>query len=829
MGDQTTNFSDQNEEYVNTPQNDLRQIEQIAREYESEPAKGIAHGLQKDAIQNGVGARFPGNEPNSYKNWCFKFKLFKIKGKYALSFEDQGTKGLTGNILTVEEIDEWSSKGKLTPEQNLSRFLTRFDSGGSYGPGSFGRGKLIFQATSKVSAIVCDSLRYDDGKYVAFERKLIGNRLVQTKILYQDERAKQFIHQISDGTLSPLKVPGTRITIVYLKEEIIDAIKNSFKEDEPEIMNDYSLSFIKMIQESWWEILQKFEVKIFVEFNGQIKQVKLPKSLKSITKAKDGEGGWRIYKQNNILVVIQDTTYKIKELKFALSPNILDSDDIRGFWIQRKRMKIGNIKGIMPHHTIAKKICGYVILDPDLENEIEKSEGTTHYSFNFRQRAPNQIRQIVNAHLNRFQEQLGIRTTSETRKAQQDMLDAMKEINEAARELGLLSEFYVGPQSKDIEITIESFGLPNKNSKRVDFENMIGPIIYKIKNNTRKLQQTELFVTVEQRGMGEHKKSVFKKGFDLKSKESKSLECSSFKLNDKDFRNGEAVIIFARINNKNSGEKMCQVSRMLWLGREEPKTEESHFIVTAYKPLFPRARSTRVEMTESIRNLRFRVSNKSACDVGVNVNLIARKSPSTGDPRLLKEMKNDRDLMLPAMSDKEFVEESLDISGDNFASINAGPANAEERKCEIYFNVRLSQHVPNLNMKKAQNIGKKKIDFYVGIDPPGRSIFNKVLQANNPKEGKRSWHEGDRASGYSFILNVGHPSYKFADSYGDEVRQEYIREQMLRQAYAIAVVEQEFTGVAEEYEESLTNPEISSAEAFLKFEEMIGKAIIELN
>ena len=32
-------------------------LEQLIRDYETQPAKGLAHGLQKDAIQNGWGAR----------------------------------------------------------------------------------------------------------------------------------------------------------------------------------------------------------------------------------------------------------------------------------------------------------------------------------------------------------------------------------------------------------------------------------------------------------------------------------------------------------------------------------------------------------------------------------------------------------------------------------------------------------------------------------------------------------------------------------------------------------------------------------------------------
>ena len=65
----------------------------------------------------------------------------------ALCFWDEGTHGLTGEILSSKEINIRSAKGMLgssNADQRLSRFLTRFESGGNDGPGCFGRGKLIF-------------------------------------------------------------------------------------------------------------------------------------------------------------------------------------------------------------------------------------------------------------------------------------------------------------------------------------------------------------------------------------------------------------------------------------------------------------------------------------------------------------------------------------------------------------------------------------------------------------------------------------------------------------------------------------------------------------
>lgn len=817
----------ENDEYVIMPQNDFQQIEQIVREYESEPAKGLTHGIQKDAIQNGIGARLQGrSEPNSYRDWMFVFELLKIKGKYALSFLDEGTTGLIGDILTANEIDQWSNEGRLTSDQKLGRFLTRFESGDSIGPGSFGRGKLIFQGASKTSSIICDSIRSDDGKYIAFERKIIGNRLQQTRTLYQNEDAEQFIEQISGGALLPLTRSGTRIIILDLKDEIIESIKKSFNTT---IQNNYFEVFIKMIEETWWEIIDKFSAKIFVKWDDKIKQVELSETIRSTANAKDGANGWKIYKKELLPVVIGNRTYKIKELKFTLAPKLIH-EDLRDVWIQRKRMKIGSIfKGITPHHVIQERLCGYVILDQDLEDLVLLSEGTTHYSFRQNGRGVAQIKQIVRSHLEDFQRELGLRKTSGPSRARQDMLDTVKELNENALNLGLISEFSSGITSKEIEITIQSFELPNDDSKRVEINQPIGPITLEIKNNSNNPQLVNLFLNAEQRGEEQNLKPLFNEEIDLDPEERKIVTIEEFQFKKDDFRYGEAVLIIARINNRKLGSQMCQVSRMIWLGREEPLSIDDPFVVTVYQPLFPRSKSRRVELTEYIHNIRFKISNNTAFDVKINSDLVVRKAKSpSADVQVLKELISERDFLLPAMSDKEFSHEDIFISNELFGLIFEGPAKANERKCEIYFSARAAENIRQLNLVHGKNIGKRKIEFYLGIDPPGLSIFKDFDEWNAPDDGKRSRYDGDRASGYVFLLNVGHRSYQFANDNGDEVRRWYIREQMTRQAYAITFTEGEFRGITEEFSEILTSGEVSSSEIYLVTEEIIGKALMEL-
>ena len=111
--------------------------------------------------------------------------------------------------------------------------------------------------------------------------------------------------------------------------------------------------------------------------------------------------------------------------------------------------------------------------------------------------------------------------------------------------------------------------------------------------------------------------------------------------------------------------------------------------------------------------------------------------------------------------------------------------------------VRAAQNYPALGKNIGDHLGpKKSISFYCGVDPAGMSIFKNLDEKDAPDDGRRSWVEGDRASGYTFILNVGHSSYKLADDLGDDFRKYHIKEQMLFQAYLVAVEEKIFKGPA---------------------------------
>jgi hypothetical protein len=277
---------------------------------------------------------------------------------------------------------------------------------------------------------------------------------------------------------------------------------------------------------------------------------------------------------------------------------------------------------------------------------------------------------------------------------------------------------------------------------------------------------------------------------------------------------------------------MHQVSRMLWIGMDPPVKPQDPLTITSYAPLFPRPESRRVELGESIKNVHFRVTSNVAVPLKVNLDMVVRKAKSpTQDVRdLSPPLVTQRSFELPALSDREFAVEEIKITDDTFGSVFDEAADAKERKCEIFFSVRAAENYPSLGKNISDHLGPKKaIPFYCGIDPAGMSIFKNCLDSDSPDDGRRSWIEGDRASGYTFILNVGHSSFHLADDLGDESRKYHIREQMLFQAYLISIEEKIFKGPAEGFEDKFSDDNISPVDATRYIDEIVGIALNQLS
>ena len=298
-------------------QNWERLLQQIQQEYETQPARGLAHGLQKDAIQNGWGAR------QKERGWAFRFALTSMNdGRLLLTMTDSGTFGLTGKADYRASVARGATD--FSPDERLARFESMYFSGQNEGPGLFGRGKLLFSAASKERLIYYDSLTAD-GKYRLGQRLIEGARFRQPKTIEGDV-ARAGIKKWSANTLRPLEAPGTRITIVQPAEEVVAAIHDG--------------TFLSAIEETWWEIIQKYDADITVASeDGKTAKAKIPSELGPLPQA-DG-AGWKVQFKENLTEEVGGDAVRIKRIHILVAPSGRRlPEELRGVSIHRAGMKV---------------------------------------------------------------------------------------------------------------------------------------------------------------------------------------------------------------------------------------------------------------------------------------------------------------------------------------------------------------------------------------------------------------------------------------------------------------------------------------------------------
>jgi len=814
-----------NGDYVQMPQDDMAQIEQVGREYGSEPAKGLAHGVQKDAIQNGFGARVEVREVEACLTWSMTFELKQIGGKDALVFWDEGTLGLTGDILTSEQIIERFAAQTLGPDQRLGRFLARFVSGDNVGAGSFGRGKLIFHAASTTTNILVDSLRAPDCLYVALDRKVEGGTLLQPRTPYVGDAAKEFILRKTGGVLTPLTMPGTRIAILDAKPEIVEAFQQSFSES-PSV---YAASFAHMTEETWWEILHRFDAKIYLRRGDKALRVGLHDPMKTIAEAEDNQEGVRVHSRINIPLTAGQQPYRIKEVRLVVMPGNVD-DEFRDIWIQRKRMKIGSIaRGIDLHARIAKRLAGYVIMEPPLESLVEQSEGTTHYGFHLGGSGVRQIRDTVRAVLRDFETRLGLVSASEDAESRRRLLDSMKELNELAAELGLLTQQNVGVDQSDIDILLREMKLPQENSLRIEIADIVGPIKYRLVNKAARAWAGTFRLKARQPGREETE--LFSQQVSLEREAEVNVEAPAFEVSRDRFENSRPVRVEAVFVKADSTEVVARCGRTLYIGTDPPTTEKPPVTLHA-GCRFPRSDTRRVEMSDVIRSIRFKVTNNSAFALNIDLAASVRHlaNPKTG--RLttpLFELLSQTDFVIGPQQDHEVFVDDIVISPERFGGVHQTLADVSERACDIFAVVRLARASAQLNKPRKWKLDKRSIPFYLEVDPPGHSIFQEVSYVDEPTDGRQSWHDGSMEDGYRFFLNAGHSAYKFAKGRDDaSVVKRYEQEQMLRHAYLIAFENDVYKGPAEPYRDQFLNGDLSARDIAEKFDTIIGTALNQM-
>jgi len=532
------------------------QLRSIVDGYENH--KGLVHGVQKDAIQNGWDAR----TSRRGKDWKFTFELIQGKRHLYLTMTDEGTFGLTGRVLMPEELQEDLPQGERWGRfENLA--FTKEHSTTYSTLGSRGRGKFIFLGASKINEIIYDSLRIDE----TYRFGVRGLKLVDSPTYSWDgEEAIDTLKKMTDDALDPLKKIGTRVVIVDPVDEIVDDIRSG--------------NFLRYINETWWEIILKYKVTIIVKFDGHEYVATVPDEF--VLQEEDSKE-LKVWIKENEAIKAQKTRFKLNKLHIVCNKETPAPNDIQGISIQRGGMKICTIEPRFLPKEIAESIYGYFRLDVDEERALLEAEGPEHYSFNFRRALPRAIKHFVDAELNHFaQKKLGWRSDiRKVRRQKQRNAErrAITAINELARKIGLTgigtgrkTGDGGGGSSKPIRIHLQNLKFPRSNDKRVNYGEKIQNIIARIINETdRPIKiKFKIFLRFYEKIITEY----FDQDIIVASNSASNL-IGPFEeqfLPEKHIEKGEYIIVARIISmmDENKGEKLDEKKRKIYLEEEPP-------------------------------------------------------------------------------------------------------------------------------------------------------------------------------------------------------------------------------------------------------------------
>ncbi len=804
---------------INDQYNRLIKLKKTYDEEDSLGAKGFVHGLQKDLIQNCVGARV--NERFNAP-WNVIIELKKINNKYSLIITDEGTTGLRGGIYDSDKIlkkfenKEWSNE-KIPSNENFSRFINDDFSGGGHGPGSQGQGKGLFHMLSSKEndhTVIFESVRSgkddSENEYIAGKKYVKNVQLIcdfpypsdpnnpsSLKQKYIDNFRKYTYNEIE-----PLEKVGTRIIIYGIDENakyelnnnltFIEIFRNSFKKEivDPTCKK----SFYNMIQETWWEIIQKKGEKATIRLVEGDKERKLVidgliKKILELTNKSDKNV--IVHEKINISFPSSNNPsikLRIKKLKFIFFKKEI-KDLEHGVFVNRAFMKIGNCLAQRSlDHRLNDKFYGYVELDEQLEHEIEQCENTVHYGFrsndSFMKHCFN--KQIKKEYDN-FKIKCGfVEKTHKNQSAslRDSYLDIVKKLNFAS-----VSNWSPSNTKADYEIKFVKFST-SSGSLSVLHSDTIGPISLEIINHeSEKIDLAKLkleFITDYGESFLIHENS-----FDLPANSSVTQNINQFPINNR-LPNKKKVTLKASLISSN--QQKASKTRFLWVGMDEPdKNKKVHVKLEKCLATFPRNNSRRVNIGEFIKDIKCsftsNVSTELECKLIINLidKIKNKKIDNIFEQSINISFQEDCNIIIP---------KPLEID-ERFEEINLREETESNREVKMEFDIISEKDYPELEIQKGNSLcSKKTIKFYIEFDPIGKGPFSQFGSIDDPNNYKSKHEPCLNEKGYKFILNIKHRCWldieelKINDKTINSLKKDYNHYEIAKQALFLAIENQ---------------------------------------
>jgi hypothetical protein len=721
-------------------------LSQVKRDYETPPALGIYHGLQKDAIQNGWGARV------SDRGWSFEFRIVRIpNGSLLLTMTDHGTTGLVGKVFDYQDS---KLPEDIPPTEKLARFECMFDSGGGVGPGLFGRGKLLFNVASRQSAIIYDSLTIEK-QYRLGGRRIKGRKCEQLRRVLENDTARAELKRYSGGTLSPLEQPGTRITIVDPIDEVVDSIRNG--------------TFLQAINETWWEIINKYKAKIvLIDENGKTEVAKVPYEFGSLPQS--DENNWKVYYKQNLEVQINEKTYRIKHLHLLLPPlNHVVRDELLGISIHRRGMKVGTLQLSGIPDQISDRFFGYVQLNPDFEELIAQTENTTHYGFATRHSpAYRELKKTVQENLDLFMQKLGFRASQkeENERAQRILNEAKADLDNILNGLGVPG-FGMGSAGKDeITISVKDLVFPN-GSNYVNLDAIISGFKYRLKNTSTKTKTVLIEVFTRESGAGVVETLLPKTKVIIKDHGQFETGALTLNLRKGLYSRGKKIGCTAQVLDE-KGEKLCEKTFYVYIDMPVESVDEKATILLASAD-WPRSNSHRVDYNQKIKNIIYDIENLTALPMKVKLKV----GTIWADEKERIDTISDAEIDLSPFEKNQYSVSEIMVSKEKYSEIDKG---------KIILRCHATALETTNLWEKGERLAESNVTFFLNMDPR-YGFFEETKYKDFGPSKPMSWAEPVEGGlqRYRICINSTHPAYTDVSRKDDVERRNYLFKEMARQ------------------------------------------------
>jgi hypothetical protein len=449
------------------PVNREAQLKAVLDGYEAaiQRTTWLSEAFQKDGIQNAWGAR-TSSKGNGWEIKLLYWKDFKNNNTFVM-IEDMGTYGLTGKV--PRNIDEETrilqSRDK---DQRLGRFLSSdWSEKTAFSLGSRGRGKMIFVGASELSKMYFESIRISDNKYIFGSTFLDKNKIMQVEVLEGNDAYVRREQALGDR-FPKLHQVGTRVIVPSPKEDLVKSFQD--------------LSIKDSIQVTWWEIIQKYQAKIWVgDFNAPMlvePSEWLPVEISKLDKFKHYNG------------IEVERGLKIKRISLAYLQDKEVPLNYQGIAIQRGGMNIQMVPASRYLSDVPEgKIYGSVEFEKNLDDAMLELESPEHYTFFWTRgvahRVNREIKNTVSAFAREFKI-LGDERKVTSKAMREAELAVQKELNDIAKSLGLRGTGFgtrtkhkkphPKPSNEKILVTFPDFRTPQINGK-VEFKQSVLGVI----------------------------------------------------------------------------------------------------------------------------------------------------------------------------------------------------------------------------------------------------------------------------------------------------------------------------------------------------------------